>query len=141
LFVTVFFVTVTGAYTGGVREDGSFYGDLLSVWESTRIIDSSRTNGVGRTIDGTLSQTDRRRFAQLVAGVGFPGAKPIDGWTGLLAEGPIDAPVSRFYYVPGAERTSSEAARFLAIIDLLEEYTRPYCVELTRRAEPSEADE
>jgi len=67
----------------------------------------------------------------LVAGINSPGAKPIDGWTGLIAEGPINAPVIRFYYVPGAEATSSEAGCFFEAIQLLEKYIQRYYTDLT----------
>ncbi len=36
----------------------------------------------------------------------------------------------RFYYVPGAEKTTNEA-RFLAVVELLGGYIRPYYTELT----------
>jgi hypothetical protein len=113
-----------------VRQDGSFYGELLSAWELTWIIDGSPAKGIGKTIEGRLSPADCSRFIELVAGIGSPGAEPRDGWTGLLAEGPINAPVSRFYYVPGAEKTSSEAWQFLAAIELLEGYMRLYYADL-----------
>jgi len=115
----------------GIREDGSFCGELLSVWESTRIIDGNPAKGIGKTIEGTLSPADCSRFMELVVGIGSPGAKPIDGCTGLLAEGPISASVNRLYYVPGAERTSSEAGCFLEAIRLLEKYIQPYYAALT----------
>lgn len=115
----------------GIREDCSFYGELLSAWDSTRIIDGRPANGVGKTVEGTLSPIDCSRFMELVAAMGSPGAKPIDGWTGLLAERSINSPVIRFYYTPGAEKTSSEAVRLLAVVELFESYMRPYYAELT----------
>ena len=114
----------------GVVDDGSFYGELFSAWESTRIIDGSPAKGIGKAIEGMLSPADCSRFMELVAGIGSPGAEPKDGWTGMLAEGPINAPVVRFYYVPGAEKSSSEAGRFLAVVNLIEEYMRPYYADL-----------
>jgi len=33
-----------------VRENGSFYGELFSAWELTRIIDGSPAKGIGKTI-------------------------------------------------------------------------------------------
>jgi hypothetical protein len=115
----------------GIREDGSFYGELLCRWEAPRVIDGTCFHGKGRTIVGMLSPTDCRRFKELAAGIGSPGAAPIDGWTGRLAEGRVSKPVVRYYYVPGAEKTSGEASKFLAAIELLAGYVRPYYAELT----------
>lgn len=56
----------------GIKEDGSFYGELLSVFESTRIIDGRPAKGIGKTIEGTLSPADCSRFMELVAGIGSP---------------------------------------------------------------------
>jgi hypothetical protein len=124
----------------GIRGDGSFWGELLSVWEVRVVIDGNPRKGVGKTIEGTLSPTDRSRFEELVAGFG-PGTELLEGWTGLLAEGPMKSCTIRFCYVPGDEQESSEAARFLAVIDLLERYIRPSYAELIRRDQRPEAAE
>lgn len=114
----------------GIGEDGSFYGEVLCGSGSPQIIDGKPANGAGNAIQGTLSPADCSRFHELVADIGSAGAEPIDGWTGLLAEGPITAPRIRFYYVPGAEKTSGDAARFLAVVELLAEYIRPSCIDV-----------
>lgn len=115
----------------GIREDGSFYGELLSVWESSQVIDGRPVKGIGKTIEGTLSPEDSSRFNELVTGIGISGAGSGVGWTGLLAEGPITAPAVHIYYAPGDEETSNEAASFLLVIQLLEEYVRPSYADLT----------
>ncbi len=78
-----------------------------------------------------MSPTDCSHFKELVADIGTPGAEPIDGWTGLLADGPLNAPVVRFYFVPGSERVSQEASRFLAAVQLLDKYIRPHYTDET----------
>ena len=114
----------------GIREDGSFYGEFQCVWQSPKQIDGKSVDGAGKSIEGRMSTSDNSRFRELAAGIGTPGAKSIDGWTGLLAEGSIDCPIMRFYYVPGDVRESSDASRFLAAIELLAGYLRPYYSEM-----------
>jgi hypothetical protein len=84
---------------------------LLSVWESSVVIDGNPAKGIGKTIQGALSRTDCDRFGDLAVEIGSPGAELLEGWTGLLAEGPINAPIIRPYYAELTRRDQrSEAA-------------------------------
>jgi len=107
----------------GVREDGSFYGEVTAFPAVSQCIDG--IHGSAANVDGVLSPADSLRFKELVAGIEVARQGVTDNWTGLLAEGPISNPRIIFRYMLDDDEQSPESQAFLTITRLFEPYLRP----------------
>ena len=113
--------------------------ELLSISESTRVIDGNPANGIGKTIEESCRQRIAAALWNWWRGSASLVRNQSTAGLACLRKGRSMRLVSRFFYAPGAEETSSEAGQFLAVIELLEAYIRPYYADL--RVQDSEADE
>jgi hypothetical protein len=116
----------------GIRDDGSFYGEVLSECNLPSDVDEEIIRGKGALIDGRLSTADSIRFRELAARFGRScRLNAPSTWTGLLAEGPVNAPKVLFYCVPDDTMESEDVSRFMEIVRLFEPYIRAHYSKIT----------
>lgn len=107
----------------GIRPDGTYYGEIRSQFDIPRPIDNA--HGVGRTVEGTMAQTDADEIFKLAAMIReMPCIHDDMEWRGLLADGPISHSTVLVRFSDnqqGAERNSL----FLEIIQMVRPYLAP----------------
>jgi hypothetical protein len=112
----------------GVREDGSFWGEVTAFFATPRQVDGA--GGMATNVEGVLSPADNLRFKELAASFGVASQAIAGKVTGVLAHGPMNHPRIAFYYTPD-DVQSPEAQKFLAITRLFDPYLRPYYSKVT----------
>lgn len=102
----------------GIREDGSFYGEIVR--------QEGNGHGVIQTVTGTMLEVDRERFQQIAGAIAASvRSAPDKTWTGLLASGSVQSPTIILRYSPDDEQSSPPAAEFLKLVAILNPYLEP----------------
>lgn len=98
----------------GIKEDGSFYGDLL-------LISPDPSRCCGTSVDGVIPPADWRRCREILHELSSSDPLPPGPCLALLAEaGADDRDRIIFQYDLGDEHRSPKAALFLDLIAMLE---------------------
>jgi hypothetical protein len=99
----------------GIKDDGSFYGDL-------RLISSDPSRRCGTSVDGVIPQEDWPRCREILRELSSSDPFPLGPCLALLAEVGADGRDRiLFQYDLGDEHRSRKAALFLDLIATLEE--------------------
>jgi hypothetical protein len=98
----------------GIREDGSFYGDVKNI-------------KLHNNIEGKLEEQDCVAVVNILYRLTHPSdaivpLTLVNGWKGLLALGTIQNPEVIIYYCDGDELRNYDCKLFLDIISLLRKY-------------------
>jgi hypothetical protein len=102
----------------GLRQDGSFYGEVRSTFDSPR--ESDGASGVDRGIEGQLSSAEMDRVCRLAALIrSNPMTESVSPVIGTLADGPINEPTVLYRHTDCRPNSPTTQA-FLDIIAILQ---------------------